>query len=444
MAVLIRPLVRSKTLLLLLLAAESAASDDSRASCLRGQARTSWQDMGSASAWEGSQTATLRVGRKVNRMHLHAIELGVRCAACAWQSAYCTAYRKRSYHVMVESTDHIATPTANVHQWTRATDAATGRDYWWRDGSDETRWTPPDGYLYSAAFRGVVAEVKELLSLGADVSWAHPAGGATALYVAVELGHAEVAKALLDARADASLARVDGATPLLAACSAAADPDARHTLAAMLLGAGARPDPAALRLAVSSGGLALVQSLLEHRADPTAKVDDGARTLPTEARQAGHASVADLLEAHAARWRLGVRLYTAAFRSELALLDDALSLGAPLGWRHPQGGATALYVASELGHVEAVAALLAARAEPDAARDDGSRPLHAAAALSATNDAGGCEVARLLVRAGARPSADLAGSSSEAFRGALAEGEPGATPPGWELLEAEGGAGNAR
>ena len=46
----------------------------------------------------------------------------------------------------------------------------------------------------------------------------------------------------------------------------------------------------------------------------------------------GHAAVVGLLEAQGARWRLGVRLYEAAYRGDLGSAEDALSLGAPVRW----------------------------------------------------------------------------------------------------------------
>ena len=58
-----------------------------------------------------------------------------------------------------------------------------------------------------------------------------------------------------------------------------------------------------------------VQLLLEHGADPTAA--EGGTPLVTEAAQQGHGAVAGLLEAQAARWRLGVRLYAAAYRGDI-------------------------------------------------------------------------------------------------------------------------------
>ena len=87
--------------------------------------------------------------------------------------------------------------------------------------------------------------------LGAAADYALPEGGATSLYVACECGRPEVARHLVEWRADPNLKRHDGATPLLAACSG---PEAtRHELASLLARAGARPDPAALRYAVHSG-----------------------------------------------------------------------------------------------------------------------------------------------------------------------------------------------
>ena len=166
--------------------------------------------------------------------------------------------------------------------WQRATCPERGRDYFYTV-TGETRWDPPGELLYRAAFEGDPGAVAALLSyataqgsnpglaagripgrsaahtrvrlvldrLGAAADYALPEGGATSLYVACECGRPEVARHLVEWRADPNLKRHDGATPLLAACSG---PEAtRHELASLLVRAGARPDPAALRYAVHSG-----------------------------------------------------------------------------------------------------------------------------------------------------------------------------------------------
>ena len=96
--------------------------------------------------------------------------------------------------------------------------------------------------VYSAAYHGNVKSVKKLLAklpnkaaTTATLTWRHPHGGATALYVACEFGHAETAKVLLDAGAPPDQPRDDGVTPLYKACQ----DGGRLDLAKMLLKAGA-------------------------------------------------------------------------------------------------------------------------------------------------------------------------------------------------------------
>ena len=93
-----------------------------------------------------------------------------------------------------------------------------GREYFYTRAG-ETRWDPPGELLYRAAFEGDAGAVASLLGAGAAADFALAEGGATSLYVACEWGRPDVARQLLEARADPNLKRQDGATPLLAACS---------------------------------------------------------------------------------------------------------------------------------------------------------------------------------------------------------------------------------
>ena len=90
-------------------------------------------------------------------------------------------------------------------------------------------------------------------------------------------------------------------------------------------------------------------------------------------------------------------LYAAAYYGDSAAASEALERGARVSWRHPQGGASALLVACELGYDAVVAILLQAGADANAARDDGAAPLR----VAVTNDRH--EVVRLLLAAGVPP-----------------------------------------
>ena len=71
---------------------------------------------------------------------------------------------------------------------------------------------------------------------------------------------------------------------------------------------------------------------------------------------------------------LDCSLYSAAYHGNAASVRKLLARGADYNWRHPHGGATALYVACEFGHKDAARVLLDAGAPVDTARDDGTTP----------------------------------------------------------------------
>ena len=103
----------------------------------------------------------------------------------------------------------------------------------------------------------------------------------------------------------------------------------------------------------------------------------------------------------------GSLIYTAAYHGNVKHLKKLLAKSGPglearaalaeaLKWRHPHGGATAIYVACEFNHVEAVSMLLEAGAPVDQARDDGATPLY-----KACQDAN-LDIVRVLLKLGAK------------------------------------------
>ena len=97
----------------------------------------------------------------------------------------------------------------------------------------------------------------------------------------------------------------------------------------------------------------------------------------------------------------GSLVYTAAYHGNVRHLKKLLQrhakeLDSLLKWPHPHGGATAIYVACEFGHKDAVQLLLEAKAPPDQPRKDGATPLY-----KACQD-GKLDIVKLLLKHGAK------------------------------------------
>ncbi|KOO27656.1 ankyrin repeat protein [Chrysochromulina tobinii] len=97
----------------------------------------------------------------------------------------------------------------------------------------------------------------------------------------------------------------------------------------------------------------------------------------------------------------GSLVYTAAYHGNVRHLKKLLQrhakeLDSLLKWPHPHGGATAIYVACEFGHTDAVKLLLEAKAPPDQPREDGATPLY-----KACQD-GKLDIVKLLLKHGAK------------------------------------------
>lgn len=212
-------------------------------------------------------------------------------------------------------------PAASVppHQFSDVVDEAilaspttTGAQAWRAAARLAKRHTT----LYYAAFNGDVAMLTKQISRGTDLSWRHPQGGATALYVSCENGHLEAVKLLLATGAAADQARDDGSTPLFVsvsmACERALDGGKAERLQVVeaLLAAGAAPDLPVrgltpLWIACHHNAPALVRALLDGRASPTAAVQGWTPLQLAESAQPGGAGgaaeeVRGLLRASAA------------------------------------------------------------------------------------------------------------------------------------------------
>ena len=139
--------------------------------------------------------------------------------------------------------------------------ARSATQKWERQVTAEPRekWLPAGGLtpLLFASREGCVECVKALASLGADVN-ATDQDGISPVLSAIINGHFDTAGALLDKGADPNLADATGRTPLYAAVDANTMP------------ASNRPAPKVVENAMS--GLDLIAALLDHGADPNARL----------------------------------------------------------------------------------------------------------------------------------------------------------------------------
>ena len=138
-----------------------------------------------------------------------------------------------------------------------------------------------------------------LLDKGADIN-AAKTDGAIPLYIAVEMGHLEIARLLLDRGANSNAACTDGATPLL--------------------------------IAAQKGHLEVVRLLLDRGANSNAARTDGATPLHIAA-QKGHLEIARLLldrgaQINAARTTGATPLHLAALNGHLELVKQLVVQGA--------------------------------------------------------------------------------------------------------------------
>ena len=139
--------------------------------------------------------------------------------------------------------------------------ARSASQQWERQVTAEPRekWLPPGGLtpMYFASRQGCVECVKVLASLGADVN-AVDQEGISPMVSAIINGHFDVAGALLDLKADPNIADNTGRTPLYAAVDMNTVP------------ASNRPAPNVVENQMS--GMDLIAALLDHHADPNARL----------------------------------------------------------------------------------------------------------------------------------------------------------------------------
>ena len=232
--------------------------------------------------------------------------------------------------------------------------------------------------LSFASCDGHVGVVRLLLERGADPNGRSSYDGSTSLICASAYGHLAVAKLLLRNGADPNVMTTDcGSAALWWAVTAPGCVDVVQLL--LINGANAsaakRDGDTALIAACHLGQAETVRLLLQHGADPNAKraVEGGTALMRASAN--GHVQA--------------VRL----------LLEHRADPNAAMHGDHYAQGTTALWDAALAGHVDVVQLLLEHRADPNAARTTSE-----CTALIAASEEGHVEAARLLLVHNADPN----------------------------------------
>ena len=241
-----------------------------------------------------------------------------------------------------------------------------------------------------AAMNKNKAQVRTLIQQTADVNAAQ-ADGTTALMWAVSIDDAEMVDALLAAGADVKIANRDGANPLYVACS-----NGNAPLVEKLLRAGADPNGAVLvggelplMVAARTGNPEAVKSLLDHGAKVNATEPTRGTTALMWAAEQNHPAIIKVLVEKGADVNLTAKI-------EKPFKQTGLTYAMKLDGK--VGGLPAIAYAAREGAIDAVKALLDAKADVNKQTAD----LSTALLISIQN--GHYDVARYLVDHGADPN----------------------------------------
>jgi ankyrin repeat protein len=307
-----------------------------------------------------------------------------------------------------------------------AVPAGAGRKTPARDEAPALRYSRPVGWwsfsrskgdaLVSAAAKGDLAAVAELIEAGTEVDWANDKG-LTALIMASYAGRTGIARLLLESKADPSKPNADGETPLLvcANTTAAAEivplllaagaavggrtRDGRTALSAhaqggrleavrALLDAGAGVNDAdergvaPLLLAVENGHADVVSLLVDRGADPTRRTIENGLTPLGCAIAKGNIAVGerllDIVDPNDAVVFDLPGLFFAAKSKRAAFVPRLVERGAAVDFCHPKVGSTlaAAVISDDLATLDA---LLLAGVPVDLRSETGAQPLHIAA-----------------------------------------------------------------
>ena len=269
--------------------------------------------------------------------------------------------------------------------------------------------------VYVAAEAGHADAVAFLLSRKARVN-ERGSNGETPLHVAAANGHGRVVKVLLAGGADPNSRNDFGVTPL---ARAAAQGDTTSIRALV----DAKADIGnALHIALKSGNTPAARILVQARADLSLRDNDGLQPLHLAAA-AGLADAVDLLIKAGAsvsavanpRNDATTALHFAAEKGHAAVVDLLIAAKAPVNARD-KSGRTALYMAVDAHHAAVVSRLLRAGADPNVESDYSGSPATTAVTRAAFN--GPVEILAMLLGAGGDPNH----KESPALRAAANEG----------------------
>jgi ankyrin repeat protein len=206
------------------------------------------------------------------------------------------------------------------------------------------------GEIHDAAQKGDLETVQAMVKADPDLVFSRDRYGYTPLHYAAAFGHTDIAKFLLDNKAQASAVATNGGTPLLAAAW--------------------------------KGHADVVKLLLSHKADFNAKAETGNTPLHIAAQEGQQEVVALLLASGAGLTNQNnygeTPLHLAAAKGRKDVVELLLASNAPVDARD-KNGASPLHEAAQNGHQAVVELLLARKADANATTETGYTPLHVAA-----------------------------------------------------------------